>query len=286
MRHLLFVRSLAVCAAWCFSAGISSAQMSPAEQEVMRAIDQINTAFQNRDVKAYEALTTPDFIRVTSQGRVFGRSEWLKNQVGAAGSPRAAGKYDQASVRIYGNGAVVTYRNVPAGANGQPGAAGYLTRIMEKQGAQWKMALAQSTDLQTPAAPTAAMPAAPPPWSATTAAEKAALSAFQAIQKANAASDLASWEKLSAADHTIVNADGTRTTRAERVAALKAPAAAPPPATVAAPDPQIRIMVKGDLAAVASVGGGPTRSLKVLALKGGQWQQVLQHTTPIVSAKK
>ncbi len=285
MRQLLFVRYGGVCAALCLSVSISSAQTSPAEQEVMRAVDQINTAFQQRDVKAYEALTTSDFIRVTSQGRVFGRSEWLKGQVGAAGTPRGAAKYDQVSVRVYGNGALVTYRNAPAGAAGQPGAVSYLTRIMEKQGAQWKMALAQSTDLQLPPVPTAARPAALPPWTATTAAEKAALSAFQAIQKANAASDLAAWEKLSAADHAIINADGTRTTRAERVAALKAPATAPAAAAPAAPDPQIRIMVKGDLAAVASVGGD-TRSLKVLALKGGNWQQVLQHTTPIVAAKK
>ncbi len=285
MRHLLFVRFVGICAALWISSGVGEAQTSPAEQEVMRAIDQINAAFQQRDVKAYESLTTPDFIRVTSQGRVFGRSEWLKSTVAAPGAARTGAKYDQVSVRVYGNGAVVTYRSVPGNTGAQPGVVSYLTRIMEKQGTQWKMALAQSTDLQPPAVPTAAMPAALPPWTATTAAEKAALSAFQAIQKANADRDLAAWEKWSAADHAIINADGTRTTRAARVAALKAPATAPVAGAPAAPEPQIRIMVKGDLAAVASVGDN-TRSLKVLALKGGQWQQVLQHTTPIVAAKK
>jgi ketosteroid isomerase-like protein len=282
MRHLPFVRIAGVCAALWISSGAVSAQ-TPAEQEVMRVIDQINAAFQQRDVKAYEALTTPDFIRVTSQGRVLGRSEWLKGQVGLAGAPRSAAKYDQMSVRVYGNGAVVTYRNQPGSPTG-PGAVSYLTRIMEKQGGQWKMALAQSTDLKPPAVPTTAMPAALPPWTATTSAEKAALSAFNTIQKANAARDLAAWEKWSAADHAIINADGSRTSRAERIAALKAPAAAPAAAASAAPDPQIRIMVKGDVAAVLSVNAS-ARSLKVLALKGGQWQQVLQHTTPIVAAK-
>lgn len=44
-------------------------------------------------------------------------------------------------------------------------------------------------------------------------------------------------------------------------------------------------MVRGDLAAVSWLAGN-ARSLKVLALKGGQWQQVLQQSSPIVTAQK
>jgi ketosteroid isomerase-like protein len=283
MRHRLLVQFIGIGVAFGVSFGVVSAQTAPAEREVMQAIDQVNAAFQNRDVKAYEALTTADFVRVTSAGRVHGRSDWVKNVVALPGAARVAGKYDQVSVRVYGNGAVVTYRNVPATTGSQPGVVSYLTRIMEKQGTQWKMALAQSTDLKTPSPPTGTEPPALPPWSATTAAEKAALSAFQAIQKANAARDLAAWEKLSAADHAIIGADGTRTTRAERVANLKAPATGQ--AGPAGPDQQVRVMVKGDLAAVTWLSDS-TRGLKVLALKGGAWQQVLQQSSPIVAAKK
>lgn len=280
MRHRLFVRFSSACLALCMSMGTMSAQTSPAEREIMQAIEQINAAFQARDVKAYEALTTADFVRVTSAGRVLGRAEWLKTVVAAPGAARVAGKFDQVSVRVYGNGAIVTYRGVPAAAGG---VTNYLTRIMEKQGTQWKMALTQSTDLKAPAPPTGAEPSALPPWSAATAAEKAALSAFQAIQKANAARDLAAWEKLSAPDHAIIGADGLRTSRAERVAALKSPTTAT--ASAVAPDQQVRVTVKGDLAAVTWLAGS-NRSLKVLALKGGQWQQVLQQSSPIVAAKK
>lgn len=248
----------------------------------MQAIDKVNLAFQQRDVKAYEALTTADFVRVGSNGRAFGRGEWLK-LVAAPGAARGAGKYDQVSVRVYGDGALVTYRNTPAGANGQPGPVSYLTRVMAKEGADWKMALAQSTDLQTPPAFTGAEPQPLPAWSASSAAEKEALAAFKAIQQANAARDLAAWERWSAPDHQIIGADGTRTSRAERVAALKAPA----PANQASPsaDQQLRLIVKGDLAA-ATWTAGSTRSLKVLARKGGQWQQVLQQSSPIAPAKK
>jgi hypothetical protein len=44
-------------------------------------------------------------------------------------------------------------------------------------------------------------------------------------------------------------------------------------------------MVKGDVAAVTWTAG-EARSLKVLARRGGQWQQVLQQSSPIVAAKK
>jgi hypothetical protein len=145
------------------------------------------------------------------------------------------------------------------------------------------MALAQSTDVKPPVPPTGPEPAALSPVSPATAAEKSAMSAFQTIQKANAARDVAAWEKWAAADHTIIGADGSRTSRAERVAALKAPATAP--ATTAAPDQQVRLVVKGDLAAITWLAGN-ARSLKVLALNGGQWQQVLQQSSPIVAATK
>lgn len=282
MRHRVFDRLSAACLALCVSSVPLAAQTSPADREVMQVIDQINAAFQARDGKAYEALTTPDFVRVTSPGRVLGRAEWLKTVV-LPGAARTAAKYDQVSVRIYGNGAVVTYRNTAGGTGGQPGVVSYLTRIMEKQGTQWKMAFAQSTDVKPPAPPTGAEPPALPAWSATTAAEKAALAAFHAIQKANAARDVAAWEKLSAPDHAIIGVDGTRMTRAERVAALNAPATGQ--AAAARPDQQVRVMVKGDLAAVSWLAGN-TRSLKVLALQGGQWQQVLQQSSPIVAAAK
>ena len=187
---------------------------------------------------------------------------------------------------MFGDGAVVTYRSLPTGADGQPGPVGYLTRIMERQAGQWKMALAQSTDLKPPPAPTAAEPQALPAWSASSAAEKEALAAFRAIQKANADRDLAAWERLSAADHTIIGADGARTSRAERVAALKAPAPAPAAGTpAAAAEQNVRLMVKGDLAAVTWTAGNG-RSLKVLARRNGQWQQVLQQTSPVVAVKK
>ena len=283
MRHRQFAWLVVLCVAWIASDVTGFGQTSAVERAVMQAIDQANVAFQHRDVKAYESLTTTDFVRVDSNGRASGRSDWLKN-VGAAGPERGPAKYDQVSVRVYGNGAVVTYHNTPTGSGGQPGPVSYLTRVMALQGTQWLLALAQSTDTQPPAAPTGADPAPLPAWSASTPAEREALAAFQAIQKANADSDVAAWERLSAPDHAIIGPAGRRTSRAERVAELKAPPAAG--AAPVLPAQNVRVIVKGDVAAVTWTAGD-TRALKVLARsKGGQWQQVLQQNTPIVPVKK
>lgn len=254
-----------------------------AEQAVLQTIDQVNAAFQRRDVKAYEALVTSDFVRVGGDGRVFGRADWLKNAVAAPGPPRQAGTFDEASVRTYGDAALVTYRNKPVTADGKPGPVGYLTRVFEKQGSQWKLAFAQSTDQQPPAAPASPAPSALPAWSATTPLEKEALTAFQAIQKANRDRDVAGWERLSAPDHLIITAEGRRMTRAERVAALKAPPPANAPPGGAESD--LRLTVRGGSLAVATWRAGETRSLKVLAKTKTGWQQVLQQTSPIVAPK-
>ena len=154
----------------------------------------------------------------------------------------------------------------------------------DKQGTQWKLAFAQSTDLQAPAAPTTAAPAALPAWSGSTPAEKDALAAFQAVQKANSDRDVAAWERLSAPDHVIIGTTGARTTRSARVAALKAPPAAdndPPSA-----ESELRLMIKGGSLAVVSRKTAQTRSLTILAKRGTGWQQVLQQMSPLVPADR
>jgi len=263
------------------------ARQAESEKAVLQAIAAVNEAFQRADVKAYDALTTSDFLRVGSNGRVIGKATWLKTVVANSGPARKPGTFDETSVRVYGDAAVVTYRNKPVTSDGTPGPVGYLTRVFEKQGGQWKLAFTQSTDLQAPAAPTTPAPPPLPAWSASTPLEKEALAAFQAIQKANADRDVAAWERLSAPDHLIITAEGRKTTRAERVAALKAPPAANAAAPTAMSD--LRLMVKGGGLAVVSWRSGPasnpTRSLKVLAKRGTAWQQVLQQGSPIVAPK-
>jgi ketosteroid isomerase-like protein len=259
------------------------AAQADAEKAVLQAITQINDAFQRADVKAYDALTTSDFIRVGGNGRMFSKAVWLKNTVPNSGPPRRPGTFDETSVRVYGDAAVVTYRNTPVNPDGKPGPVGYMTRVLERQAGQWKLAFAQSTDLKAPSPATGPAPPALPAWSASTPLEKEALAAFEAIQNANQDRDVAAWERLSAPDHLIINVDGTKVTRAQRVASLKAP-----PSANAAPagrQTELRMMVKGGTLAVASWHTGTARALKVMVKRGTGWQQVLQQSSPVVAPK-
>ncbi|MBI4503547.1 MAG: nuclear transport factor 2 family protein [Gemmatimonadetes bacterium] len=253
-------------------------QTTADEKAVMQVIDRINQAYQQRDVKAYGELITADFVRVTPNGTVFDRGEWLK-AVGAPGTERPSPRFDELSVRVYGNAALVTYRSLSTGPDGRAAAPSYLTRVLERQGTQWKLAFAQSTDTEAAAPATVPERPAPPPWSSTTAAEREALAAFRAIQQANRKRDIVSWERLSAPEHTIISATG-RMSPAERVAELQA-STEDVPVTI---ERDLRLVIKGNLALV-QWRSDTARSLKVLALREGRWQQVLHQTSPIVAAK-
>ena len=224
MERRLFVRLTGLCVIWGVSGITGSGQTTPSEREVMQAIDQINTAFQHRDTKAYEALTTADFVRVTSQGRTFGRAEWLKT-VAAPGAERGPAKFDRLSVaRVFGNGAVVSYRNIPSGTGGQPGVgeatsphhgeAGHA--VEDGARAEHRRQAARATHRPGAGGPARLV--------GLDCLGEGGGGGIPGHSEGKPGSRRGRVEKLSAADHSIIGADGTRTSRAERVAALKGPA--------------------------------------------------------------
>ena len=95
-------------------------------------------------------------------------------------------------------------------------------------------------------------------------AEKEALAAFQAIQKANQARDVAAWEKLSAPDHTDHGAEDAHVTCRSAWRQSDAPPPTGQPAAPGTDQSTYGSSVKGDLAAVTWTAG-TTQSLKVLA---------------------
>lgn len=271
---------LGVLASLVSMASVGAAQTSIEEKAVMEAVQRLMAAYQERDVKTYEALTTPDFVRVTPNGRRFERAAWLKT-VAAPGEARPFPKVEQLSVVVYGNAALVTSRNIPPVTATDPGVPILLTRVMVKEGNQWKLAYTQSTDARMPAPPSGPEPAAPAAWSPSTPGEREALAAFAAIQKANRESNVAAWEKLSAPEHRIINTDGSTMSRAERVAEIKT---TPPDPSGFKGEQELHVTVKGDVALVTSRDSA-SRSLKVMARQHGAWQQVLQQFSPIVPAR-
>src|SRR4051812_26457944 len=91
----------------------TAGQFTGEEKAVMQAVNRLNEAYKQRDVKAYEALTTPDYVRVTANGREFDRATWM-GLVGTPGGPRPIPSFDQVSIRVYGNAALMMYRGIPA----------------------------------------------------------------------------------------------------------------------------------------------------------------------------
>ena len=107
------------------------------EAAVVKVNDAINEAFRARDVAGYESHTAPEFIRISSFGQVTPRADFVKNTVAAGTGARPGPAADEVRVRIYGDVAVVTYRNLRN--------ADRMMRVFVNRGGAWKAAAAIST---------------------------------------------------------------------------------------------------------------------------------------------
>ena len=114
------------------------------EAVVVKVNDAINDAFRARDVAGYESHTAPEFIRISSFGQVTPRAEFVKNAVAAGTGARPSPAADEMRVRVYGDVAVVTYRNLRN--------ADRMMRVFMNRGGAWKAVAAISTIIW-PAAP-------------------------------------------------------------------------------------------------------------------------------------
>ncbi len=117
---------------------------NPAEAAVAKVNDAINEAFRARDVAGYESHTAPEFVRISSFGQVTPRAEFVKNAVAAGTGARLGPAADEVRVRVYGDVAVVTYRNLRN--------ADRMMRVFMNRGGAWKAVAAISTIIW-PAAP-------------------------------------------------------------------------------------------------------------------------------------
>ena len=110
---------------------------NPAEAAVAKVNDAINEAFRTRDVAGYESHTAPEFIRISSFGQVTPRADFVKNAVAAGTGARPGPAANEVRTRVYGDVAVVTYRNL---RNTDP-----MMRMFVNRGGAWKAVAAIST---------------------------------------------------------------------------------------------------------------------------------------------
>jgi hypothetical protein len=104
---------------------------------ILTAQRTLNETFAQRDVKTYAALTADSFVRITTDGRVIGRDDFMRD-VAAAGPPRQDPNHSDFRVKLYGAFATLCYLNQAADTQ-------RVTRVFVKQQGQWRQLLTQAT---------------------------------------------------------------------------------------------------------------------------------------------
>ena len=106
----------------------------------------INDAFAAMDTKTYDRYTAPEFVRVNDEGASLSRAEFLKT-VGNTQQKRVPSGNDEIMIRIYGDIAIESYRNIPFRADGTAGPTERMTRVFVKRGGVWQQVITQSTQV-------------------------------------------------------------------------------------------------------------------------------------------
>jgi len=108
------------------------------EQEIFAAQRALNETFAKRDVEAYGKLTAPSFIRVTTEGRVNTRDQFIAVVGDRSGPERQDPNHSEFRLRVFQSVAPLNYFNV--GADLQR-----VTRVFVRDDGIWKQLLTQAT---------------------------------------------------------------------------------------------------------------------------------------------
>jgi ketosteroid isomerase-like protein len=107
------------------------------ETDVLRVNHALAEAFMKHDAAGYGRHTAPEFVRVVAGGRLASRDEFLK-VAGNAADSRGGGIEEEMRVRIYGELAVLTWKNTGTNAQGQTAALTRMTRVFAKKNGAWQ----------------------------------------------------------------------------------------------------------------------------------------------------
>lgn len=123
------------------------AALSGEEAAVLRVQNVLSEAFNQHDATAYERWTAPEFVTVTTSGQVIPRDQWLKNTLENQ-DRRVPSVNDDVKVRIFGDVAVITCRNITPRPDGAVAPPERMTMILAKKNGAWQQVLTQSTTIQ------------------------------------------------------------------------------------------------------------------------------------------
>jgi len=108
------------------------------EQEIFDAQRALNERFAKRDAEAYSKLTAPSFIRVTTDGRVNTREQFIVAVGDRSGPERQDPNHSDFRLRVFQSLAPLIYFNVG-------GDLQRVTRVFVREGGVWKQLLTQAT---------------------------------------------------------------------------------------------------------------------------------------------
>ena len=105
MKRFVYVVILA-SAAFCFG---QTTHVGPDEQAVRKFVDDFSAAFSQNDAAALDRMTAPDYTFVTPTGTIQNKEQRVA-PIRSGALKYEYAKYDEVSVRIYGETAIVTAR--------------------------------------------------------------------------------------------------------------------------------------------------------------------------------
>jgi len=141
----LFVVVMSVVSALT-TPGVVLAQNGKAEQEVREVLKQMIDADLHGDAAALDRTTTEDYTITRDNGAFRSRAETLQG-IKDGSTKFESFDYSDVQVRIYGETAVVTFREAIKGSRAGKDMSGEFreVRVFVKHGRSWRAVLAQRT---------------------------------------------------------------------------------------------------------------------------------------------
>ena len=119
------------------------------EEAVISVQTALLEAYAQHDAITFERWTAPEFVTVIPSGEVIRRDQWLKSYVSETKNERLPAVIDDLQVRIFGDLAVSSFRNLVPMTDSAVAPA-RTTMIFAKMNERWRQVLAQSTAIQGP----------------------------------------------------------------------------------------------------------------------------------------
>lgn len=118
---------------------------TPVEKELVAVNSALNEAFASSDSATCDRYSAPEYVRIASTGAVTDRAAAVK----AIATPRdrRPSLHDEIRVRVYGDVAVLSFKDTPVSGDGKAGRPVRTTRVFTKTDGDWRQVVAISTPL-------------------------------------------------------------------------------------------------------------------------------------------